>query len=150
MSEHLENDGWKTLEKQQSSGSGKSDLALPLIESVARRSLRRRFSVERSTEEQHKCEEKDKIGFYGEFGNERKKLDYDYHSHYRKERQWLHDSIIEDYLHPDGDNLPTEPWLIFTVGAQGAGKRHTVDNLMKKERLPLLSFVFVDPGKSFG
>lgn len=35
--------------------------------------------------------------FYGAYAEFRKKLDYlKYHVHYRKERQWLHDSIIED------------------------------------------------------
>lgn len=36
--------------------------------------------------------------FFGAYGHLRKKLDYSYHCHYRKERQWLHDSIIEDFL----------------------------------------------------
>jgi hypothetical protein len=39
-----------------------------------------------------------------------------------------------------------DPWLIFTVGVQGAGKHYTIDRLIKDERLNLLSFVFVDPG----
>jgi hypothetical protein len=34
--------------------------------------------------------------FYGAYAEYRKKLDYKYHVHYKKERQWLHDSIIED------------------------------------------------------
>jgi hypothetical protein len=39
-----------------------------------------------------------------------------------------------------------DPWLIFTVGVQGAGKHHTIDRLIKDERLNLLSFISVDPG----
>jgi len=114
----------------------------------AQRALRRRFSVELSTEDQFKVEAPqepeneeqhavvegrdhtdketlakaadlvtyhdevqgvadatDKLlleqhfqsyGVYGYIRQER--LDYNYHVHYRKERQWLHDSIIEDYL----------------------------------------------------
>ena len=50
-----------------------------------------------TTEEQHYCRD-DNAGFYGSYANIRKKLDYTYHVHYRKQRQWLHDCIIEDCL----------------------------------------------------
>jgi len=40
----------------------------------------------------------DQIGFYGAYAKVRQTLDYSYHVHYRKERQWLHDAIIEDNL----------------------------------------------------
>jgi len=210
----------------------------------ARRSLRRRFSVEKSTEElfavaaadlriedeeeqqlqQHqdfddekaiskaaaefeKAAEAEKGPtpgpkphdgslFFGAYGHIRSQLDYTYHSHYKKERQWLHDSIIEDALaraasscntecassftstdneagtgigktkssasigsnhssvsstSSKGNKVKTErkllksvPWLILTVGAQGAGKRHTVQQLVQKQRLVLLSFIVVD------
>ena len=39
---------------------------------------------------------------------------------------------------------PTEPWLLYTVGVQGAGKQHCVSNLVQAGRLPLLSYVLVD------
>jgi hypothetical protein len=36
--------------------------------------------------------------FYGIYGHLRQMLDYTYHSFYKKERQWLHDAIIDDAL----------------------------------------------------
>ena len=48
----------------------------------------------------------------------------------------------------DDKNLcitPTEPWLIHTIGARGAGKHHVVRYLVKHDLLPLLKFVNVDP-----
>jgi hypothetical protein len=115
----------------------------------ARRSLSRRFSAIRSTEDHHQADYEDE-GFFGAYGHVRRKLDYTYHANYTKTRQWLHDSIIEDFLEnrefADACH-PGDPWLIFTVGAQGAGKRFTIDRLVKDERLSLLSFIFVDPGK---
>ena len=52
-----------------------------------------RFTCEKSTSETFKNPE---AKFYGAFSSYRRKLDYKYHVHYKKERQWLHDSIIED------------------------------------------------------
>lgn len=87
--------------------------------------------------------------FHGPYAHLRKQLDYDYHSHYRKERQWLQDSIIEEMLDNVHDSslcvTPTEPWLVFTVGPRGAGKKHVVRELVNERTLPLLSFVSVDP-----
>ena len=53
------------------------------------------------------------------------------------ERQFVHDSIIEEYMerveavHPkengnndDADDYDTTPWLILTCGVRGAGKQH--------------------------
>lgn len=109
----------------------------------------RSFSISHSTETLFKS--LDDFGFYGAHGHIRKQLDYSYHQHYRKERQWLHDSIIEDYLHngayADPNSLPCDPWLILTVGCQGAGKRYVIDKLVNEGKLPLLSFVCVDTGK---
>jgi predicted kinase len=68
-------------------------------------------------------------------------------SYYRLERQWLHDSIIEDYLcHEEQAKncVPVEPWLIYTCGVKGSGKRFLIDKLMQDGRLPLLSTIIVD------
>ena len=63
--------------------------------------LVKRFSSQQqqqqTTEQQHHATTTTP-GFYGAYANLRKKLDYSYHVHYRKERQWLHDAIIEDLL----------------------------------------------------
>jgi predicted kinase len=106
-----------------------------------------RFSVFQSTEQQNRSTD---TQFYGAFAHLRKKLDYNYQSHYVKERQWLQDSIIEDMLDNEAETkvqcvTPTEPWLVYTVGAQGAGKHFTIQQLVQHGRLPLLSFVAVDP-----
>lgn len=104
----------------------------------------KRFSIQFSTEERNKTDEK---VFYGPYQHLKKQMDYEYHSYYRKERQWLHDSIIEDYLcHEEQEEkcVPAEPWLIYTCGVKGAGKRYLIDHLMGEGRLPLLSTIIVD------
>ena len=112
---------------------------------------RRQFSVFRSTEENNKSD--DDQAFYGPYAHIRKTLDYSYHRNYTKERQFLQDSIIDEFLEDvsikdvNGNvcTTPTEPWLVFTAGAMGAGKGHTIHELVKKGRFPLLAFVTVDP-----
>ena len=111
----------------------------------------RRFSLlEATTEENHRSTE---CQFLGAYAHIRRKLDYNYHVHYTKSRQWLHDSIVDDYLQCDDNRwgnqsvLPCDPMLILTVGVQGAGKHHTINNLVKAGRLPLLSSVLVDTGE---
>jgi Zeta toxin len=118
--------------------------------------VKRRFPKKiRSTEEIHQWEDLTQPPqFYGSYGHIRANeslIDYTYHVHYRKERQWLHDSIIEDIFDRNSCNnvpqpaLPDSLWLIFTAGPMGAGKRYTVERLMTEGELPLLQFVFVDP-----
>ena len=71
--------------------------AKQLTPSANERLAKRCFqAAQKSTEEQHHSQED--VGFYGSYANIRKKLDYSYHVHYRKERQWLHDCIIEDCM----------------------------------------------------
>ncbi|KAG7356058.1 zeta toxin family protein [Nitzschia inconspicua] len=111
---------------------------------------RQPFSVLISSEENNKSDDKN---FYGKYSHIRKTLDYSYHCNYTFERQKLQDAIITDMLHeafivdPDGNvgTVPTEPWIVFTAGAMGAGKSHTMNILVKHERFPLHSFVGVDP-----
>lgn len=110
---------------------------------LPRKTLARKFSVDRSTEE-YFAEHGDPQ-YTGAFGHIRKRLDYDYHSNYRKERQWFHDGIIENFLMGEVCELPQHPWLILSCGAYGAGKHFTVHSLIESGRLPLLSFVHVDP-----
>lgn len=106
-----------------------------------------------TTEENHRISSSEKVQFLGAYAHIRRKLDYNYHVHYTKLRQWLHDSIIDDCLQSDDNRwgnqsfLPCEPMLILTVGVQGAGKHHTIGNLIKSGRMPLLSSVLVDTGE---
>lgn len=117
---------------------------------------RRRFVVQKSTEELHSAEPNG-IHFYGAHGKLRKDLDYNYHSHYRKERQLLHDAIIEDSFLADEDisvnqtALPTTSlWLILAVGVHGVGKHRAVQDLILTNRLRLLSLVCIDTGMFIG
>lgn len=113
-----------------------------------RRALVLRFSPVISTEQ---CNRDDEAPFRGPYAHLRKGLDYSYHANYRKERQWLQDSIIDDILEahrPDDHRAcvtPKQPWLIFTVGPRGAGKKHVLKELVLENRLPLLTYVRVDP-----
>ncbi|CAB9529203.1 Zeta toxin [Seminavis robusta] len=109
-----------------------------------RRASTKRFSIKLSTDEYNQSDEKK---FYGPYQHIKKELDYTYHSYYRIERQWLHDSIIEDYLcHEEQAKncVPAEPWLLYTCGVKGSGKRYLIDRLMEDGRLPLLSTIIVD------
>ena len=105
-----------------------------------------------SSEENYKAPA-DEQGFFGPLADIRSTLDYSYHEHYTKKRQSLQDKIIMDMLNSalitdkNGDvcTTPTEPWLVFTAGAMGAGKSYTMNKLVEKGRFPLLAFVLVDP-----
>ena len=144
----------KSQARQKVYGRSQShDLDSPSAASQKRKMIRRgstlkRFSAVESTEDQFAS---DTPLFMGPYQHIRKELDYTYHKHYQKQRQWLQDSIIEDLLDQvnveDVENVcvtPHEPWMIFTAGPRGAGKRHTIDDLVLDERLPLLGFISVD------
>jgi len=108
------------------------------------------FRSDLSTEDNHKSSDRD---FYGKFAHIRKNLDYSYHCNYTENRQRLQNSIIEDMLDSamitdiKGNvcTTPTEPWLVFTAGAMGAGKGYTIQKLVERKRFPLSGFVMVDP-----
>lgn len=113
-------------------------------------STRTIFQSRKSTEENHKSND---MNFYGKYAHIRKTLDYSYHKNYTEKRQRLQNSIIEDMLATalitdvNGDicTTPTEPWLVFTAGAMGAGKGYTIKTLVQRQTFPLLAFVTVDP-----
>lgn len=56
----------------------------------------------------------------------------------------LDDAFILDVDGKIG-TVPTEPWIVFTAGAMGCGKSHTMQTLVDRKRFPLGSFVTVDP-----
>ncbi|KAL3911083.1 MAG: hypothetical protein SGARI_001815 [Bacillariaceae sp.] len=122
------------------------------VSSTLTGSLLKKFSCSVSTEDYHT--EYDREAVYGPFAHLRRLLLNDLegscsYQNYTLQRQWLQDAIIEDFLdNVEDDSLcitPTEPWLIFTVGARGAGKNHTLHELVQTGKLPILSFVHVDP-----
>jgi len=108
------------------------------------------FSIDKSTEEIHASNDS---YFYGPYAHIRKSIDYSYHSNYSRERQLLQDAIIADFtttpkvVDVDGQvgTTPTEPFLVFTAGAMGAGKGHVLEYMNKRGYFPLASFVIVDP-----
>ena len=109
-----------------------------------------RFSVKLSTEQNYKNVDKE---FYGSYAEIRSTLDYNYHDNYTKQRQLLQDKIISSFIgniliqDKNGDlcTTPTEPFIVFTAGAMGAGKGHTIKTLVDRGHFPLLAFVLVDP-----
>lgn len=87
------------------------------------------FLLDKSTEENYGV---DNMDFIGPFESVRANLDYSYHGNYIKSRQLFQDRIVEKML--DGTIIedsngrgvcrtPTEPWIVFTAGVMGAGKR---------------------------
>jgi hypothetical protein len=90
------------------------------------RGSRRRLSLLRSSEDNNRS---DDMNFYGQFKHIRATLDYTYHCNYTHERQRFQDAIIREYLEEaivkdrNGEvcTTPTEPWIVFTAGAMGAG-----------------------------
>lgn len=109
------------------------------------------FSSQLSTEDNYQSSS---MFFYGPYAHIREKLDYSYHKNYKRERQMLQDAIINEIMNKakvvDANSgevctTPTEPFLVFTAGAMGAGKSYTLNKLHEKGRFPLLAFVVVDP-----
>lgn len=109
----------------------------------------RQYYFDRSTEENWSSNDYE---FYGTFKEIRRSLDYCYHRNYARERQLFQDSIIQKMISSvikDRNGYvcttPTEPWIVFTAGAMGSGKSHTIRRLKELNRFPLLAFVTVDP-----
>lgn len=100
--------------------------------------------------------------FYGPFAHIRRNdIDYTYHSNYKVTRQRFQNCIIWELL--DAERVvdssksssslrsavfsctqPTEPWCIFVAGAFGSNKRKSIVSLVETDRLPLLSFCYID------
>ena len=84
------------------------------------------YDWEKSTERNYMVDENVSCGKYGYI---RAQLDYTYHSNYSKSRQVFHDSIIDRLLlgtrivDRNGKTCvkSTQPWIVFTAGAMGAG-----------------------------
>lgn len=150
---HSEQSEGSTLDQPYTQAESKAmkDAVIAALNTVAlRRDVTLDFSLLLSTEQNYRT---DNMTFYGPYMRLRAKLDYTYHSNYTRTRQCLQDAIIEKLLQTvkivdvNGDECttPTEPWIVFTAGAMGAGKSYTVRNLVEKKRFPILGFVSVDP-----
>jgi len=120
------------------------------VPSRSKPTLDRRYSLVMSTEDNHAAED---MIFIGDYQEVRAILDYSYHRNYTPERQRLQDNIIRSMLdqskivdvHGQICTTPTQPWVVFTAGAMGAGKSWVIKQMMNAEVFPLLAFVSVDP-----
>ncbi len=128
-----------------------------------RRPMCSSYDNSRSTEDNYST---DKAVYVGKFADIRKCLDYSYHKHYTTERQLFQDKIMQLFdasspkleTTPKGSTIhkrnsfsrdkcddPVQRWLLFTAGAMGAGKTHTLLWLSRRDIFPLETFVRVDP-----
>ncbi len=113
--------------------------------------------------------------FTGPYASTRAGLDYSYHANYLPERQAIQDAIISRFLSggaristssvSSSADVTSEkedaqvsssseapitqrsegPWLVYTAGAMGAGKSHTLRYLSRENLFPLDRFIVVDP-----
>lgn len=113
------------------------------------------YNINLSTEENYSVKDTEETSFSGPYSHIRSTLDYTYHAHYKAHRQRFQDCIItmllttstKDEVSEDEGSVcttPSQPWIIFTAGAMGAGKRHSTHQLVHRDLMPLLSFVYID------
>ena len=89
----------------------------------------------------------------GKYAFFRQQIDYNYHTVYTEDRQRFQDAVIDSMIEHarfrdvDGRTCrrPQNPWIVFTAGAMGAGKSHTLKDLDRRGYFPLEAFVLVDP-----
>jgi len=79
----------------------------------------------------------------GKYAKIRESLDHAYHGVYTAERQALQDRLVDAAL--EGSEPQAHPWLLYTAGAMGAGKSHTVRWMWEAGHFPLEAIVHLDP-----
>ncbi len=80
----------------------------------------------------------------GQFTGTRQSLDKSFHGFYTPERQFIQDEIIS-YITRSSGSMEAGRWIIFTAGAMGVGKTHTIEYLKKYNTLAdINSFVQID------
>ena len=110
--------------------------------------VKNNFDFTKSSEDNYSDEN---APFVGKYEKIRSQLDYNFHKHYSVRRQYLQDELMTQFLDTiieDGEYICDKPlnnWIVFTAGAMGAGKGHTLNWLSKQKLFPLESFVNVDP-----
>ena len=84
--------------------------------------------------------------FYGKYAGFRQVLDYNYHNNYSKQRQVLQDKVIDALIgkHVQANRVSSNPWLVFSAGAMGAGKTRTLEWMSEAQHFPLDKFIFLD------
>ena len=97
-------------------------------------------------------------GCVGAYARYRETLDYGWHGRYTPSRQSVQDGIIAGYLGEGSSSggsssstaTSSRPWLVYTAGAMGAGKSHTMRRLATWGAFPLQRFLCVDPDEIKG
>ena len=83
---------------------------------------------------------------YGKFTPEyaaiRERLDHAYHGMYTLARQAVQDELIAATC--ESATPEDRPWIVFTAGAMGAGKSHTMTWLSEHGIFPLSEVVTID------
>jgi len=110
-----------------------------------RRRARRGYDWSRSTQANHTLQGDRSTGGRSpsRFASIRETLDLDYHGHYSASRTRLQDEIISDFV--GGGVVSEHPWIIFTAGAMGAGKGHTMKWMGEQGHFPIDKLVHIDP-----
>mmetsp|Transcript_6727 Transcript_6727/g.18774 ORF Transcript_6727/g.18774 Transcript_6727/m.18774 type:complete len:367 (+) Transcript_6727:216-1316(+) len=113
------------------------------------------YNIDESTERNYEMLSYNYSNCTSRYAPIRENLDYDYHSHYNPSRQRVQDAIIDHLLNRTtiqcsatgrSCSKPHESnFIVFTAGAFGSGKTHTVRLLSDHGRFPLAGFVSVDP-----
>eukprot|EP00601_Ochromonadales_sp_CCMP2298_P014206 CAMPEP_0173238680 /NCGR_PEP_ID=MMETSP1142-20121109/12780_1 /TAXON_ID=483371 /ORGANISM="non described non described, Strain CCMP2298" /LENGTH=343 /DNA_ID=CAMNT_0014169587 /DNA_START=63 /DNA_END=1091 /DNA_ORIENTATION=- len=124
--------------------------AVPAVPAPVEFLIPKNYDYTKSSEESY-CDPD--APFVGKYKEIRSHLDYSYHSHYSVERQLFHDRLVDSFLktvvRDKTQNMvcesPLENWIVFTAGAMGAGKGHTIQWLFQNDLFPFDAFVNVDP-----
>jgi hypothetical protein len=80
---------------------------------------------------------------FGKFADIRDTLDFDYHGNYTRDRQIFQDVLLQNVT--GAGHRYDSPWIVFTAGAMGAGKSHTISWMSSQGYFPLPDFVQLDP-----
>jgi len=136
---------------EPSDDNSTADIQVALPRQRMQRQVSISFSSLQSTDENYRVSDRE---FYGPFAHIREhEIDYSYHSNYKISRQRFQNCVIWELLEPgrviastDKElcTQPTEPWCVFVAGAFGSNKRKTIVSLVEEDKLPLLSFCYID------
>ena len=89
--------------------------------------------------------------FYGKYVSIREHLDYNYHQDYPESRQLLQDQIIDFFLNGYTKSTRQPPLLLYTAGAMGSGKSHSIRRLFSDPennyQIDLANTLIIDPDK---
>eukprot|EP00941_MAST-03F_sp_MAST-3F-sp1_P001119 g1119.t1 len=101
------------------------------------------YDYSKSTSDNYAMSDPNCMDFYGDFVSARRKLDYDYHVNYTKERQLWQDAIIKSVV--QRTEPQPNPWVVYTCGPMGAGKGYALSWMSRYGYFPLENIVHVDP-----